>query len=67
MGMDTPDLKEGKWCQLFNHEGEALLTFNWENMSQIYSQLFVHHPNWSRAELFDGDKHIGNFDFTEIK
>ena len=62
----TIDTSKGKWCRLFNHQGDELLIFEWNGLSKLFAQLYVNHPKWSRAELFEDGIHVGNFDYTEL-
>ena len=65
--LPSDDFSKGRWCRLFDHQGDELTSFNWEGLSKLYAQLYSNHPKWSRAELFEDGLHVSNFDFTELK
>ena len=65
--LPSDDFSKGKWCRLFDHYGDVLDSFTWNGLSKLFAQLYVYHPKWARAELFEDGKHVGNFDYTELK
>ena len=58
------ETETGNYCILFKADGSRGESFDIKNKADLFIQLALYFPDWTRAEVYEENEHSMNIDLT---